>query len=482
MIGQDGKATIAAAIGTILFMELLIFGGWGIAVPIAVISYYILIFWQSKMLKIKQDIKNNILLIPIAMTALCFMFFDNALLKFFNILFLYGLIVLHTSQQFGINSYNPLSFRWFLEIIPVGLFMPIKNISKPINIINETIKARSKESNKIFLKIAIGLVIGFPIVFIATLLLMNTDAAFNGVIELISNKFNFDLTWILQRLICFVIIFFPLNGFFYTISNKRESVNEQKERSKNIKFDFIIVVTIASFLCVVYMIYCLSQLTYFISAFKGILPSDYTFAAYARKGFFECIPLGGINLILIIALTKASDIEENRKRSFITKGFIFYIITFTLFLVISAFSKMWLYISAYGITIMRVYVSWFLILGCIALILIGIKTYYNQFKLTKNLFIIFTVMFLGLNYANIDYRIGEYNVQLYETGKINTIGAFNDLSISALEPMLRMSSMDKNSNAKINKYKNRLYEERTWQEWNYADYKGRKILENLVAK
>ena len=108
MIGQDGKATIAAAIGTILFMELLIFGGWGIAVPIAVISYYILIFWQSKMLKIKQDIKNNILLIPIAMTALCFMFFDNALLKFFNILFLYGLIVLHTSQQFGKSrSRNP---------------------------------------------------------------------------------------------------------------------------------------------------------------------------------------------------------------------------------------------------------------------------------------------------------------------------------------------------------------------------------------
>ena len=53
MIEQDKKSIIGVAIGTILFMELLIFGGWGIAVPIVVIIYYILILWQSKMMKIK---------------------------------------------------------------------------------------------------------------------------------------------------------------------------------------------------------------------------------------------------------------------------------------------------------------------------------------------------------------------------------------------------------------------------------------------
>lgn len=479
MRGQEGKIMIAAAIGTILFMELLIFGGWGIAVPIAVIIYYILILWQSKMLKIKQNIKNNILLIPIAMTSLCFIFFDNSLLKFFNILFLYGLIILHTSQQFEINSCKPLSLRWFLEIIPIGIFMPLENMSKPINIVNRKMKERSKDANKMFFKILIGLVIASPIVFIATLLLMNTDAAFKSVIELICKKFNFDLGWILQRIVLFIIIFFPLNGYFYMLRNKKEITSEQKEKSKTLKFDFVIVVTIASFLCVVYMLYCLSQLTYFISAFQGILPSDYTFAGYARKGFFECIPLGGINLILIILLTVFTNSEESKKRSSVIKGFTTYIVAFTLFLVISAFSKMWLYISAYGITIMRVYVSWFLILGCITLVMIGIKTYYSKFRLTKNLFVIFTIMFLGLNYANIDYRIGEYDAQLYETGKVNTIGAFDDLSASALEPLIKISNIDKEkTKAAINDYKNIIYEKTKWQEWNLVNYNGRKIIEN----
>ena len=92
---------------------------------------------------------------------------------------------------------------------------------------------------------------------------------------------------------------------------------------------------------------------------------------------------------------------------------------------------------------MRVYVSWFLIVGCITLLFIGIKTYYSKFKLTKNIFMVFTIMFLGLNYANIDYRIAEYDAQLYKTEDVNTISAFDQLSNSALEPLIEISKIDK---------------------------------------
>ncbi|BCZ49359.1 hypothetical protein psyc5s11_54260 [Clostridium gelidum] len=476
---QDGKSIIGVAIGTILFMELLTLGGWGIAVPIAVIIYYILILWQSKILMIKQNITTNILLIPIAMTALCFVFFDNTLLKSLNILFLYGLIVLNTSQQFGINRFEFLSFRWFLELVPIGILMPLENMGQPINVVKKEMKERSKDSNNVIFKVLIGLLIGLPIVFIATILLMNTDVAFESIITLIFEKFDFDLMWILQRIIFSIIIFFPLYGFFYGLRNKKDKTNEQKEKNKIQIFDFIIVITVTSFLCVVYMMYCLSQLTYFISAFKGILPADYTFAAYARKGFFECIPLGSINLLIIMVLTLFTKTENSKKKGNLIKGYTSYLVAFTLFLVISAFSKMWLYISAYGITIMRVYVSWFLIVGCITLLFIGIKTYYSKFKLTKNIFMVFTIMFLGLNYANIDYRIAEYDAQLYKTENVNTISAFDELSNSALEPLIKISDIDKdNTKLIIKKYENRVYGKTKWQDWNVTNYKAREILEN----
>ena len=210
-------------------------------------------------------------------------------------------------------------------------------------------------------------------------------------------------------------------AFSMDLQNEEEKIDEQKEEKKVQILDFTIVITVTSLLCVVYIMYCLSQLTYFISAFQGILPVDYTFAGYARKGFFEYIPLGIINLLLIIVLTIFTKTQESKKKSNLIKGYTSYLVAFTLFLVISAFSKMWLYISVYGITIMRVYVSWFLIVGCITLLLIGIKTYYSKFKLTKNIFIVFTIMFLALNYANIDYRIAEYDAQLYTIGEVDTI-------------------------------------------------------------
>ena len=140
---------------------------------------------------------------------------------------------------------------------------------------------------------------------------------------------------------------------------------------------------------------------------------------------------------------------------------------------------MWLYISVYGITVMRVYVAWFLIVGGITLLLIGIKTYYNKFKLTKNIFIVFTIMFLGLNYVNIDYRIAKYDADLYIIGNVNTVNAFWELSDSALEPLLKISEINEyETRDLLEEYKNRLDEKLNWEEWNVANHNAREILKN----
>ena len=140
---------------------------------------------------------------------------------------------------------------------------------------------------------------------------------------------------------------------------------------------------------------------------------------------------------------------------------------------------MWLYISVYGITVMRVYVAWFLIVGGITLLLIGIKTYYNKFKLTKNIFIVFTIMFLGLNYVNIDYRIAKYDADLYIIENVNTVNAFWELSDSALEPLLKISEINEyETRALLEEYKNRLDEKVKWEEWNVANQNAREILKN----
>lgn len=467
----DQKSIVCIAIASIFFMELLILGGWGIAVPISVIIYYSLVLFQNRKLKVK----NNILLIPIVMISLCFVFFDNTLLKTLNVIFLYILIILDTSERFEINKCEFLSFKWIVQVIPIGIITPLKNILTPIELIKGDVKEKYKNFFNILYKVLIGFAIGLPIVLIATILLMRSDVAFKSVMELMNNNISFNFIDIIERVVVFIIIFFPLYGYFYGIKNKNENVYNEESKIRA-TFDFIIVTTAASFLCIVYAIYCLSQFTYFISAFKGILPSDYTFAEYARQGFFECIPLAIINLIFIIVLRVFVKVDSSNKKKAITKGFIYYIIIFTLFLVISALSKMVLYINAYGITLMRVYVAWILILGCIIFVLIGIKEYNEKLKLFKNMFIAFTIMFLFLNYLNIDYRIAKYDSDLYISGKADTIDAFEELSNSALEPLIEISKFDSKKTAKLIKmYENRVDQKAKWQDWNLVIYNSNKI-------
>ena len=53
-------------------------------------------------------------------------------------------------------------------------------------------------------------------------------------------------------------------------------------------------------LLAVYLLFLIAQLPYFFSAFAGLLPSGFTYAEYARRGFFELIAVAAINLGLLL--------------------------------------------------------------------------------------------------------------------------------------------------------------------------------------
>lgn len=154
-----------------------------------------------------------------------------------------------------------------------------------------------------------------------------------------------------------------------------------------------------------------------------------------------------------------------------------FITIFTLFLVISALSKMILYISAYGLTILRIYTAWFLILLSVILVCICIKIYSKKFNLLKNVFIIFVAMFIGLNYCNIDYVIGRYNANLYIEKNVDTISSFDSLSVSAVKPLLEMGKYDSDADYMLYKYEKRLENNNKWQSFNIAKYNAYKSIE-----
>ena len=97
---------------------------------------------------------------------------------------------------------------------------------------------------------------------------------------------------------------------------------------------------------------------------------------------------------------------------------------FTLFMIAVAISKMFMYISKFGLTRLRIYTSWFMALCAFIFILIIIKQFKLDFRLSKWSTVIFTVMFGILCFSRPDFVIAKYNIAMYESGEIEELDIY----------------------------------------------------------
>lgn len=186
-------------------------------------------------------------------------------------------------------------------------------------------------------------------------------------------------------------------------------------------------------LCIVYVIFFFSQLTYFTSAFRGVLPEEFSAAEYARKGFFELCAVSVINLFVIAAINvfcRYDGKEGEKKRPAPLRFFTALLSVFTLILIATALSKMGMYIARFGLTPKRVYTSWFMAVLAALFILIAARQF-KAFNIAKTGAVIFTVMLVLLSFSQTDSLIAGYNISAYEKGIIEEID-FDELSCDAV--------------------------------------------------
>ncbi len=171
--------------------------------------------------------------------------------------------------------------------------------------------------------------------------------------------------------------------------------------------------------CILYVLFFVAQSAYFLAAFQNLLPAGFTYADYARRGFFELCAVAVINLLLVAVLQAFCKRKEGATHA--SGGARFYTImlaVFTLLLIATALRKMLLYIDSYGLTPLRVYTSWFMLLLAALFLLILLKQVFVCLPFVRVTGLI-TVILLGvLCFGNVNGRIAHYNVQHYLSGDL----------------------------------------------------------------
>lgn len=420
---------IALVLGFLLF-ELILFEGFGISLPIYLVVFYASVFWYLKGKPGGIDKRGLPLLLPIGLLVTCFALYDNRLLAALNFLLLAVLVAFQLATMTGNRLYKTFSLGLLIDLFHTGVALPLINIPAPFLAMKRKHgSARGKGMGQVL----IGLAISVPVMAVVLALLSSADAVFERALNSAFNYFHVNVWEYIGKVVLGAFVAVPLFGLLYALRNNKR-IGKMKwniNLSRLQAVDATILGTVLVMVCAAYVAFILIQFGYLLNAFSSILPAGFGYAEYARRGFLELMAVVCVNLFLLAA---SMLFGKHNGHNSVMKLMETVLVVLTLFLIASAFSKMVLYMDAYGLTLLRLYTSWFMLLCAVVFVAMLIKVHAPKFALTRFCAIAFVALFLALNYANVDALIPQYNIQRFESGKEKTVDVdtFYDLSDSMI--------------------------------------------------
>ena len=409
---------------------------------------------------------------------------DNPVIRFLGSGFV---VILYSLWAFTLNnpSYVGVDDNFIYMLLNALFGQSFGNFGKDISA-SVSIAKDTKTGGNIK-NILVGLVFAFPVTIIAILLLSsadeNFDRLFSGIWSMTFNSF-------FRNVIIFVFtlpISFLLFGIIYSaVSNKQQfRLDAEKCAQKTARAKIApqtVIISAVTPLCIVYVLFFFSQLSYFVSAFANVLPEKFIASEYARRGFFELCAVAVINLA-VIALINYFCVYPDGKRPK-TLGFFTALISFfTLVLIATALSKMIMYINRYGLTELRYFTSWFMAVLAVFFVLIVLRQLF-KFNLAKISTIIFTAMFVFLSFVPADYLIASFNISAYRDGHTESFDSsyISHLSYDAspaIKPLL--DSNDKTLKSTAEQFYSRFTDSGNYYDCYYFDWRDINLAKVLAS-
>ncbi len=315
--------------------------------------------------------------------------------------------------------------------------------------------------------ILIGVLIMLPVLGILLPLLIKADVAFEGLMK---NLPNLEFGEVVITVLCAVPVFFIFYSRSVALANrpKREPVKASSGRGIN----SLTVNTVLSGVCVVYVLYLISQIAYFVSGFAGIVPGGYTVAEYARRGFFEMALICAVNMGIIVAAVALVRKKEGSLPGF-TKVLCLFIGLVTLFIVAAASAKMATYIGSFGLTRKRVLTQLIIVYLGIAALTVSVNLFMKKPRYMPVLLIAALLLGGSAFWVDVDTVVAAYNVTAYQKGILKTVDVdyLGTLSNGAV-PYIAKLTEDKDSKVADQAQRILRRGDADWEDfrdWNYAD-------------
>lgn len=338
----------------------------GISLLLFVTMLWLALRWIGNGEEVRSKRKNQWLLIPLWFFAAMAFVRANAFITTLNVLAVMSLLSYVTYFYAGGRVEA-------LEMIGVFL-LPMRvtgnSLAKASPLVSTTIDLgtiRAKGRQNLF-PIMRGTLLAFPLLFVFVILLASADLIFADYLqEIFSLEILSDLvegSW--RGLLILGASWMIAGGVVYALKRRQagddatgfERVLGQLRRT--IPLGFVEMVTILVLVDTLFFAFTTVQFAYLFGGERNINLEGYTYADYARRGFFELVAVAVLSLVLILGLNWITR-RESKQQIRIFNSLSSLMVVFVLVMLVSAFRRMRLYESAFGYTELRLYGYLFMI-------------------------------------------------------------------------------------------------------------------------
>ncbi len=298
----DNKNSLNAVFITAISLALGLIFHWlfygkliGISYPLFIAVTLVSYFGLCSYFKIQLTSSSWVLGIVILILASFIAIRDSFSLTFLNVLTSFFLLLILASFRndrklgdFEVGDYFKAIF-----ILPFRFVASIPTVIANLFVSRQELR----QNSKIYQMIR-GLIITLPILFVFISLFSSADLVFQ---KYLGKIFDFDIPWFLPRLVLISIVTFVFVGAFGYLFQKA-NIFEPRASRGNSNIGLTEVGILFGAINILFLLFILVQITYLFGGQDNITQLGFTYAEYARKGFFELIAVAAFSFLLVFAL------------------------------------------------------------------------------------------------------------------------------------------------------------------------------------
>jgi hypothetical protein len=453
-------------------------GEIGISYILFTILFYGVFYWRYRHFHFTHQRLGWLILICIWLLALSYFTHNTAFFNVLNILVIPVLVMFHL-----VLITSPHQMEWkgtaFLAYVFTKLIEMIKFNVSFASSIQKSGKEIDQSQLVILKKVLTGLVLSIPVLAVVLTLLMSADAKFKQLLGGFPDWFQVINTETIVRGMIILITTAVFFGFLQVLHHKHIKIIDPGKARLAPPIDAVIAFTILVVMDLVYLLFTFVQFKYF---FGGTLQENYTFAQYARKGFFELLFVSVINLSLltvVLTFVKRSSGVLNRLKQIMLS----LLVIFSAVILSSAFLRLGMYEDAYGFTFTRILAHSFMIFLGIIFAYSFVQIWIEKLSFAHFFFITSFVYYSALNTVDLNQLVVTKNINRFEqSGKVD-IHYLNTLSYTGIHGLISLYKKDPNipelGTILMQRKEETRMEKDSWQSFNLRKQQVKNELEKL---